>query len=605
MIELKYGTRRVISFRGAKKVVGGLTEQNKIHVLLHISKELAKVDREEDLFRAVCSLCKEIFECDNITLRLWNGEKLHPASFIVETVPEKRALLPEEGYSGKTFTEQKSNLIYNLEDTDYIDEGEKTRCVICVPITNREEKLGTISVESNTEFFYKEDDLEILEALGSQLALALTNVRLIEGMMEARKREAVVLSQLEWDLKMGRKVQSQIIQSSIAPWNGINFASFYEPMTEVSGDYFGIVKTGNSLTFISADVSGHGIPAALVTMAIHSYFQRSVAQGMGLPEIMEYLGKSLKPQLPESTYFTAFIIRIHSDYTFSYINGGHQTPLYFEATGETGELDSDGPPLGILDVTKSDYSEKFGKFNSGDALLLLTDGFPEQKNLEREEFSLASMRKIFLDEKYSQLREKGKFNPEESIAGMLKTWNDFKGEAPKGDDLSMILLYCNPSFNKAQTLFRSSKTALKEGDHEKTYELALSAYNEDPSFSDNLLFLAKMYFNDKRYMESCKYLSEYIQTSGEDTAQIHYMLGKALFYAERYEEAKISLRKSISCDHTYVKSNLFLAKCYLKEKAYTKAIRTIERGLKSAPNDEHLLNSLERLNKKYGQGVPK
>lgn len=116
MIELKYGTRRVVSFRGAKKVVGGLTEQNKIHVLLHISKELAKADKEEDLFAAVCSLCKEIFECDNITLRLWNGEKLYPVAFIAETIPEKRALLPEEGYSGKTFTEQKSNLIYNLKE---------------------------------------------------------------------------------------------------------------------------------------------------------------------------------------------------------------------------------------------------------------------------------------------------------------------------------------------------------------------------------------------------------------------------------------------------------------------------------------------------------
>ena len=62
MIELKYGTRKVISFRGAKKVVGGLSDQNKIAVLLYISKEFSNVGREEDLFDTLITLCKEIFE---------------------------------------------------------------------------------------------------------------------------------------------------------------------------------------------------------------------------------------------------------------------------------------------------------------------------------------------------------------------------------------------------------------------------------------------------------------------------------------------------------------------------------------------------------------
>jgi sigma-B regulation protein RsbU (phosphoserine phosphatase) len=65
----------------------------------------------------------------------------------------------------------------------------------------------------------------------------------------------------------------------------------------------------------------------LVTMAIHHHFRRCVQSGLGLSEIMEELGESLRGQLPESTYFTAFIVRIYSDYTYGYINAGHQKML--------------------------------------------------------------------------------------------------------------------------------------------------------------------------------------------------------------------------------------------------------------------------------------
>ncbi|MCE9499978.1 MAG: GAF domain-containing protein, partial [Leptospira sp.] len=179
MIEQKYGTRKVVNFRGARKVVGGLTDQNKISVLLYISKEFGSVDKQEELFGTVINLCREIFECDNTTLRLFDGELLVPVKFIKETSPPRRNLEPGEGFSGATFASRKSLLIPDLTQTpEYLDPGESTRCAMCVPMLHKDEVMGTISVESDTEFFYKEDDLEILEALGSQLAMALTGVRL-------------------------------------------------------------------------------------------------------------------------------------------------------------------------------------------------------------------------------------------------------------------------------------------------------------------------------------------------------------------------------------------------------------------------------------------
>ena len=596
MIELKYGTRKVVSFRGAKKVVGGLSDQNKISVLLYISKELANVGREEELFNTVMALCQEIFECDNTTLRLWDGEVLVPVKFIKETSPPRRNLFPNEGYSGAAFSSKKSLLLPNLKSTpQYIDEGETTSCVICVPIMHKEEVLGTLSVESDTEYFYKQDDLEILEALGSQLALALTGVRLIEGLMTARAREAAILSQLEWDLKMGRNVQSQIIIQNLPAWNGIYFGTHYEPMVEVSGDYFGIVKQGNILTAIVADVSGHGIPAALVTMAIHFQFHQCVTQGLGLTEIMEQMGEAIKPQLPESTYFTAFVIRIYSDYTYSYVNGGHQRLIHFKANGETLDLDTKGMPLGILDVKKKDYEEKQGVLSPGDFLMLFTDGFTEQKNKEGEEFGQERLKQVFQKAKEKLMSQTGKTFAKDIVKHILEEWRDFKQDTKSGDDLAMLLLECNANLSTALPILRSAKITAKSRNFENAFQLALEVYKIDPSIKDNLLFLAKLYYNNKNYEESVRFFSEYIQTSGEDTAIIHYLHGKALFQANRIPEAKRALKKSLSCDHAFAKSSLLLAKCYLKENAIPKALRTLQQGVKSAPTNDALITSLRKL----------
>ncbi|MCB1180300.1 MAG: SpoIIE family protein phosphatase, partial [Leptospiraceae bacterium] len=589
------GSRKVVSFRGARKVVGGLTDKNKISVLLYISKEMANVGREEELFDRVMALCKEIFECDNTTLRLWDGEFLVPVKYIVETTPPRRNLLPGEGYSGATFSSKKSILLSNIQSTEYIDEEESTRSVISVPIMHKEEALGTLSVESDTEYFYREDDLEILEALGSQLALALTGVRLIEGLMTARAREAAVLSQLEWDLKMGRNVQSQILAKEIPPWNGIYFGNYFEPMVEVSGDYFGAVKQGNAITLIVADVSGHGIPAALVTMAIHYQFNQCVSQGLGLSEIMETMGEAIKPQLPESTYFTALMVRIYSDYSYAYVNGGHQRLIHFKPDGSNSELDTKGLPLGILDTRKKDFEERQGVLSPGDYLLMFTDGFTEQKNNQNEEYSLERFKELFNQQK--NLLSEGNKKPfvKDIVSGMVEEWRKYKGDISNGDDLTMLLMECGKTINEALPLIRSAKLAAKARNIEDSYKLALTAYSLDPSLKDNLLFLAKMYYNDKNFVESVKFFSEYIKTSGEDTAIIHYLHGKALFNANKFQEAKRALKKSLSCDLAFAKSSLLLAKCYLKENSVPKAIKTLQQGVKSAPSNDALVTSLKKL----------
>lgn len=597
MFELTVSKRKVVRFRGQNKVIGGLTDKDKISVLLYISKEFANVEKEDDLFDAVIHICEEIFEANNVTLRLFDGEVLVPVKYLNSTEPPRRNLKPGEGFSGKTFEEKQPMLFTSLENMEgYIDEEEKTRCAICIPLIQKEEILGTLSVENDHENFYISDDLEILEALGSQLTLALSGVRLIEGLMTARAREAAILAQLEWDMKMGRNVQTQILPQNLSPWNGLYFGTYYEPMVEVSGDLFDVVRQGNSLTAINIDVSGHGIPAALVTMAIHYHFRKLVQAGLGLSEIMEDLGESLRGQLPESTYFTAFIVRIFSDYSYGYINAGHQKMLHIHGeNGQVEELDTKGVPLGILEVRKQDYEEKQGKLKPGDLLVMMSDGFCEQKNSSKEEAGTDLVIQWIIDEKKSLEEENSKLFIRDLSERFVQKFREYKGEAELGDDLSLLMIQCNHTINEAVPYMQQARMANNKRKDEDAYALALKAYKIDPSLKENLMFLGKINYRDGNYSEAIKYFSEYIVTTGEDTATSHFFLGRSYYKAEKIPEAKRSLKKSLSCDHTFAKSILLLARCYLKENSKPKAIKVLQQGMKSTPNNEVLRSSLIRL----------
>ena len=601
MIEVKYGKRKVVKYRGAKMVVGGLTTKNKIDILLYISKEMANISEESELYERVISLSQEIFEVDNITLRLWDGKLLQPVAYLSEIKGKRRPLQFGEGFSGAVFASRQAALIQDLElHPEYLDDNETTRCVICVPVINRDEALGTLSIEKEISHFYKKDDMEILEAMASQLALALTNVKLIQGMMESRKRQQKIQEQLEWDLRMGRNVQNQIVPQKIPPWNSLGFAFYYSPMVEVSGDYFNVVRRADHLTAIIADVSGHGVPAALVTMALHYHFKLCMERGLGLLETLEELSESVRPILPDGVYFTAQIVRVYADHSFSFVNAGHCPLVHYRYEQRNfDELDTSGLPIGFARFIRDNYEEKFGQLSPGDILMMLTDGFTEQRNLEGEEVGAERLYR-WLDEQRDEVDElaDGGGMLEEIFRGTLASWRNFVGDTPIGDDLTLLVIQCNPREREGYEFYRRAKMKNTAGEYTEALELARKAYACDASLAANLLLLSKLSYRQEQMQEAANYLTQYIEICGEKNAPTHYMLGMILFRMGNIAGAKKAFKKALAADHTFSKAHLALARCYLREKAPPKALKVLQSGVKMAPADNRLKQAMEQV-KRY------
>jgi serine phosphatase RsbU (regulator of sigma subunit)/thioredoxin-like negative regulator of GroEL len=592
MLELKYGKRRVVKYRGAKTVIGGLTPKDKIDILMYVSKELSTINDTQLLFARVIELCSEIFEADNVTVRIEEDGRLNPVAFLRQTTPERRPLAVGEGFSGSIFSSQQSRLIYDLaQHPEYLDPGEETLCVICAPISVREEKLGTLAVEKNTSHFYKRDDLEILEAMAAQIALAILNARLITGMLEAQKVQKRMNSQLQFDLRIGRTVQSQIIHSEIPSFRAIDLRAAYEPMVEVSGDYFDYYRSHESLTVIIADVSGHGVPAALITMALHYHFRLLSAQGLSLLELLAQLNEHMKPILPSGIYFTAQLLRIHSDYSFTFVNAGHPKMLHFSAMSSEllAQYDTPGYPLGIAPFDVRDYEETSGKLRPGESLVLLTDGFAEQQNSRHEQPGT---------EKVISWLRAALSEPSAAIESFMQSFKLYRGDEPNGDDLTVLTLHYNLRHLEAETMVYQSRSRMRAGDYSAARQLALSALAVRPQHQDALTIVGKLALLQRDFRTASHYLAQACALDDHVDPQILLLAGHAAYKAEDISSAKRFLKLLLAEEPQNIKAALLLIRCYVRAREPHKALRTLNAALKYAPQNEKLQQVAEFLRKK-------
>ncbi|MBX3721710.1 MAG: SpoIIE family protein phosphatase [Turneriella sp.] len=592
MLELKYGKRRVVKYRGAKTVIGGLTPKDKIDILMYVSKELSTLNDQQTLSSRVISLCSEIFEADNVTLRIWENDMLVPVAFLKQTIPERRPLASGEGFSGSVYAEQKSSLIYDLsQDSKYLDPGENTLCVICAPISVRDEKLGTLAVEKGTSHFYKKDDLEILEAMAAQIALAILSSRLITGILDAQRAQERLNTQLQFDLKIGRTVQSQIIHATIPSFKAIDLKSAYEPMVEVSGDYFDYYRSHESLTVIMADVSGHGVPAALITMALHYHFRLLSAQGLSLLELLQQLSEQMKSTLPSGIYFTAQLLRVHSDYSFTFVNAGHPKMLHFSAYNNEilAQYDTPGYPLGITSFDIRNYEEISGKLRPGETLVMLTDGFAEQHNARQEQPGA---------DRVAQWMSAALAEPAGAIESFMQSFKLYRGDEANEDDLTVLALHYNLRHLEADTYVHQSRQKIKASEYGAARALALQALAVRPQHQDALIIVGKLALIERDYKSGAEYLAKACSMDDHVDPQILLLAGHAAYKANDISSAKRFLKLLLADEPQHIKAALLLIRCYVRAGEPHKATRTLNAAMKYAPQNDKLHQVAAFLEKK-------
>jgi serine phosphatase RsbU (regulator of sigma subunit) len=252
-------------------------------------------------------------------------------------------------------------------------------------------------------------------------------LRLKSAYFELYKKNQLIKKELE----SAKMIQQFVIPKNFSYIEYPAISGRYLPIDDIGGDFFDCYQLfDNDIGFIIADVTGHGIPAALVmamlkmTLNVFTPFIDSTSS------LLYRVNKEMRGLLLDDQYITAFYIIFNADSnTISFSNAGHSRPLYYrKKTGRVLALDTDGLFIGIKDDTE--YEEKKLNIERGDSLLLYTDGITEIKNSDNVEFGENRLATF--------IKENRNITGDDFCEMLLNRMRDFTSLDARDDDIAFL-----------------------------------------------------------------------------------------------------------------------------------------------------------------------
>jgi phosphoserine phosphatase RsbU/P len=216
---------------------------------------------------------------------------------------------------------------------------------------------------------YAEPDLTVLEELRVQAALALQNAHFL--------RDTEDTEGLHRELAMAGSIQQKLLPQ-LPELPGFDIAASTIPCREIGGDFYDCLQvTPGDLALSIGDVTGKGVPAALVMASIQATFRAELAAGLSPRELTARVNRSLCGLDSPERFVTFFCGRLDlARSVLAYTNAGHLHPMLIRADGDVKRLDRGGLLLGVME--ESSYEDEVVPLWPGDLLVLFTDGVIER-----------------------------------------------------------------------------------------------------------------------------------------------------------------------------------------------------------------------------------
>jgi serine phosphatase RsbU (regulator of sigma subunit) len=192
-------------------------------------------------------------------------------------------------------------------------------------------------------------------------------------------RNEAELVAVQRELETARQIQMALLPRELPQVRRLDLAVFYLPMTAVAGDLYDFAVLGPAqVGILVADVSGHGIPAALVASMVKLAFSAQAEQAHDPARVLTAMNRILYGHM-ERTFVTAIYAVIDSDSrTITFANAGHPPLLIGRDNNYVEESREHGCLLGFL--PDAPYTNERLELQPGDCVLLYTDGVPETRN---------------------------------------------------------------------------------------------------------------------------------------------------------------------------------------------------------------------------------
>jgi sigma-B regulation protein RsbU (phosphoserine phosphatase) len=348
-----------------------------------------------------------------------------------------KSTLPAEGPFIQKIAERKKEVtVYDIqEDPFFADKRESCQeafdqleAILVVPLIYEDKLSGLISLgQKKSGKFYRREDINLLNTLANQGAVAIENALMIEEVIEKER--------MQEELSIARDLQTSMLPAECPIIKGFEIAAFSLSAMEVGGDFYDFIEMGwGRVGMVIGDVTGKSVSGALVMSASRSVFRMLSEEELGVGEIMMRANRRTKKDI-KSGMFVALLYAVLNakDKTISLCSAGQTQPVFLSSeTGESRFVETKGDtfPLGILE--DADYQETQLTMLPGDKIVLYTDGIVEAMNEQDEMFGFERLIEV--------IQGADSLTADSLLKKILYKVNEFAGEAAQHDDLTAIVI---------------------------------------------------------------------------------------------------------------------------------------------------------------------
>jgi sigma-B regulation protein RsbU (phosphoserine phosphatase) len=267
----------------------------------------------------------------------------------------------------------------------------------------------------------------MLDTLGFAALLFSLGYAAMQMMLANERR----LLSIEEELAIARRIQTSILPGANPECGSLRIAAAYRPMTAVAGDFYEFLPgDANRLGFFVADVSGHGVPAALIAAMIKVALQSAASCASDPPEVLRRLNRILFGQLRGMLISAGYLWMDTEKGEALYSAAGHP-PLLRWRGGRLERIESNGLVMGVM--PEPDYPVCPIPIEPGDRFLLYTDGLVEPENAAGEAFGEGRLEEV--------LRSSQSRGPSELVEELLSALGRWQPSSlAQQDDITLIVL---------------------------------------------------------------------------------------------------------------------------------------------------------------------
>ena len=209
---------------------------------------------------------------------------------------------------------------------------------------------------------------------------------------------------------------------------GARFACINQPAAEVAGDYYDVLPVGDGgVVLCVADVSGHGVPAAMGAAMLKTLLLNGAEHESDPPKLLAVLNAAFcRVTLPEDFATMALLHFKPGSPTAAYASAGHEPVFLVHSAGPTEDLKATGFPIGVQ--SPSTWEGRTLSVEPGDRLIMLTNGLVETKNPAGEAYGRDRLLADLVDLRARPLTQ--------MLAGILSRVTAYRGNTPQKDDLT-------------------------------------------------------------------------------------------------------------------------------------------------------------------------